>query len=389
VSSYYNPEQNKGREGAAHRSSRPNPQLRPLPAQSSAEDEDYEEETAAAEEWEEGYNSAPAAPAASSPPKSSPPSAQTRPATTPLRFPASPTYSGNAAAGTAPGADGLDNKRPLTLEQALALVQEQESDWVYKAGTRLKRLAGGSLGFSIKAANWLFSEGQLPDSREVEYMSNLKKNMYRFGGTLIAAWSAFLTQAVAPKIFPFLEVAGQTTDNIFEKGLTISLKALLASIVFTFILSALETMFFDHHKTRAKKLLVGSAFGLDWVINTLGWVFLFNHLTRFEWLAFAPLLRGGPVEWGSLVCQFLGAATAILPEMMWDKARRAARLPSPAFWGNPYGPGQNSLAGMNTTTNPSGERGVWVKDELGQLSFMSLHQLKLAAKARAKNVKGK
>ena len=81
-------------------------------------------------------------------------------------------------------------------------------------------------------------------------IATLKKMMYLFGGGLIFGWSAFITQAVMPHIFPFLEIAGRSGDDFFKNELTIALKAIVASLIFGFMLSVIETMLYDPHKSR-------------------------------------------------------------------------------------------------------------------------------------------
>ncbi len=266
---------------------------------------------------------------------------------------------------------GADGQQGISLEEALALIgqEEQEKEWGNQFKQKAAGLITGGWSLSGRALSWLFDEGANPPVAEIEYMSGLKKAMYRFGGGVIAAWSAFLTQAVTPDIFPFLDIASKSGENLFAHGLTFNVKAILASSVFTFIFFVTETMFFDKRKTRAKRLLIALAFLVDWVINTIGWAALFNHTSHLEWNALWPLLRGQAIQWGSLLCQVAAVFTAVLPELMWDKARRAARKLAP-----------QKLSGDNNSS--SSNRGVWVRDENGNLRWLSEKQLRAVAKMR-------
>jgi hypothetical protein len=215
--------------------------------------------------------------------------------------------------------------------------------------------AGGS-----GAANGIEAQG--------EYMSPLKKGMYLFGGGVIFAWSAFITQAVMPHIFPFLEIAGKSGDDFFKNGLTIALKAIVASLIFGFMLSVIETMLYDPNKSKPKKLLIMAAFVVDIAINTIGWAELFGHSRRLEWNPLAPLFRGENIEWGSFFCEFSAILNAALPEIMWEKARRARKRAK-----------EKQGAESSRGEGQGQERGVMLRNAQGELQWVSEEQLRAMA----------
>lgn len=171
-----------------------------------------------------------------------------------------------------------------------------------------------------------------------------------------------------PHIFPFLELATRSGDDFFKNGLTIALKAIIASLIFGFMLSVIETMLYDPNKSRPKKLLIMAAFVVDIAINTLGWAELLGHSRRLEWNPLAPLFRGEQIEWGSFFCEFAAILNAALPEIMWEKARRAARRRAEL---------KNATA--SRTVGQGQERGVMLRNARGELQWVSEEQLKAMA----------
>jgi hypothetical protein len=217
-----------------------------------------------------------------------------------------------------------------------------------------------------------------------EYMSRPKYWMYVFGGAMVFGWSAFTTQTVMPHIFPFLDAAAQTVEkekqDLFKNGLTIMLRALVASAIFGATLSFIETMIFDGNKSKAKKTIILLAFLVDWVINTIGWADMFGHNKYFEWNPLAPIFRdkNGYMEWGSFICEFAAIMTAALPEIMWEKARRAKR------WAKAHRQGQQRGGESGPQQGQGSGRGVMIRDKQGQLRWVSEEQLKKLAKAQQK-----
>jgi hypothetical protein len=204
-----------------------------------------------------------------------------------------------------------------------------------------------------------------------EYMSIAKKNMYRLGGALLWAWSAFLTQAITSRVFPEANEITKEGETFFRSGwfgfLNISLKAFITSLIFTLMLSFIETLLFDANKGGFKKLIIAMAFMLDLGINTLGWIELWNHGKYFQWNPFWTLLdaKNPRFEWGSLFCLLAAVLTATLPEMLWHKAR-------------------NGVTSRKQYAKSQGqERGAWLRNAQGQKYWADEAELRrLAANQR-------
>ena len=256
------------------------------------------------------------------------------------------------------------------LDEVLAQLEQRRTNWLGSPPVELTENIGAWLkwggGMFTRPVTWLFDEAGQVSEAESEYMSLAKKMLYKFGGAMVWAWSAFLTQAITSRIFP--DTVLKPGDNFFQNGLTVSIKAFVASVIFTFMISAIETMLFDKQKSRPKKVLILATFVVDIIINAIGWADLFGHTRFFEWNPLAPLLRGKPVEWGSFFCFFAALLTAALPELMWEKARRAKK--------------RNGLAAANKQ-----ERGMWVQTNKG-LKWLSETQIKQLQKMNKKAQQG-
>ena len=164
-----------------------------------------------------------------------------------------------------------------------------------------------------------------------------------------------------------LEITSRSGDGFFKHGLTIALKAIIASLILGFMLSVIEIMLYDPNKSRPKKLLILAAFVMDIAINILGWAELLGHSRRLEWNPLAPLFRGDNIEWGSFFCEFAAVLNAALPEIMWEKARRAARRRAEGR--------QNA-----SPQSPQGqERGIMLRNAQGELQWVSEEQLRAMA----------
>ena len=256
------------------------------------------------------------------------------------------------------------------LDELLAQLEQHRTNWLGSPPVELTENLGAWLKWGgsmlTKPVTWLFDEAGQVAEAESEYMSLAKKMMYRFGGAMVWAWSAFLTQAITSRVFPGTLI--KPGDNFFQNGLALSIKAFLASLIFTFMISAIETMLFDKQKSRPKKVLILSTFVVDIIINAIGWADLLGHTGLFEWNPLAPLLRGKPIEWGSFFCFFAALLTASLPELMWEKARRARK------------PGHNPNANKQ-------ERGMWVQTNKG-LKWLNESQIKQLQKMNKKTQQG-
>ncbi|MEI6046620.1 MAG: hypothetical protein WCS37_19890 [Chloroflexota bacterium] len=207
-----------------------------------------------------------------------------------------------------------------------------------------------------------------------EYMSLAKKMMYRLGGALIWGWSAFLTQAITRRVFPDMNAVTKEGESFFQAGwlgfLNISLKAFVTSLIFTLMLSFIETLLFDKNKGPFKKLVIALAFLLDLGINTAGWIELFNHAKYFQWNPLWTLLdaKNPRIEYGSLFCVFAALLTATLPEMLWHKARNGVI---------------SHKQYAKVTGRQNQERGAWLRNAQGQKYWVDEAELrKLAAGQR-------
>jgi hypothetical protein len=224
------------------------------------------------------------------------------------------------------------------------------------------RFVGGKTVFGpISRFMDLFDNGD--QRQQPEYMSWSKKQLYRLGGAFFLAWSAFLTQAVTNLIFVDANQLSHSTETFFQQGwfglFNVTARTFLTALVFTSMLSYFETMLFDEHKSPLKKWLIVLAFVTDIVINTVGWITLWNHNRHFEWNpAMSLFYSNNPhFEWGSLACEIFALFNAVLPEMCWFKARNAVTS-------------KKKLAMMQqhsqASTTRMQERGMYLKNRQGQ-----------------------
>jgi hypothetical protein len=119
-------------------------------------------------------------------------------------------------------------------------------------------------------------------------------------------------------------------------------------------------MLFDKTKSRGKKLIITAAFVVDLVINAIGWADFWGHSRRFEWNPLITLFRGQGPEWGSLLCLFAAVLNAVMPEMMWEKARRARRAATIY---------KRQLKSAKTQAGQNQERGMWLNTPGGMKWF--------------------
>jgi len=185
--------------------------------------------------------------------------------------------------------------------------------------------AGKLAGLVVNPVNRLMDFSA--NDSDGEYMSFTARMTYRLVGLVVLVWDALLTQAVTSHIFPEVDKAVGTVGSadFFKNGITIGLKAFIASLIFTGILSICQNMLFDKNKSTFKKLLIVGAFTVNVVFDCIGYADFWDHSARFEWI----MLRQGQIEWGSVVIYIASILTAPLPELAWHKARHARKMTSP------------------------------------------------------------
>jgi hypothetical protein len=142
-------------------------------------------------------------------------------------------------------------------------------------------------------------------------------------------------------------------------------------------------MLFDPNKSRAKKIVIVVAFGVDIVINTIGWANFLGHSKKLEWNPLIPFLRHQEVEWGSFVCEFAAVLNACLPEWMWEKAKRGARARK--LDKLRYGGGKHSITSAGKKDLSHHQNGVWLRTTSGANKFFTEAELRELAKKRAKS----
>lgn len=262
-----------------------------------------------------------------------------------------------------------------------------------------RRWIGATASLAVRPFNWFLDDAVISATEageQAEPMSFLKINLYRFGGLVIFLFSAYLTQVITANLFPdptqldkaatsLTTTATGQRDGFFASGLfTISARAVIASLVFTLMLSIIETMLFDTNKSRAKKIVIVVAFGVDIVINTIGWANFLGHSKKLEWNPLIPLLlRHQEVEWGSFVCEFAAVLNACLPEWMWEKAKRGARARK--LDKLRYGASsKHSLTSAGKDLSHQ-QNGVWLRTASGANKFFTEAELRELAKKRAKS----
>jgi hypothetical protein len=224
--------------------------------------------------------------------------------------------------------------------------------------------------------NWFLDAGTSPDVpvEDTEYVGWVKTNLYRLTGGLAFLFSAYISQAVTAHVFPDAGKASVLTERggFFSAGwFNIESQSIVASLVFVSLLSVVETMLFDKRKGRGKKLIISVAFVVDVVINAIGWADFWGHSRRFEWFPLITLLRGQGPEWGSLLCLFAAILNAVMPEMMWEKARRARRAATIY---------KRQLKATKNQQGGGKERGMWLNTTNGMKWFTESELRGLQAK---------
>lgn len=282
------------------------------------------------------------------------------------------------------GADAKGDAPPVEVDYA-ALLEEMG------AGRKRRFIApppeetfsnlGAWLGWGGRALarpfNWFLEDAADIPEDQYEYMSPLKVWMYRLGAALIFGWGIIITQSVTARLFPEVDRATSKViaEGFFAGGFNITLKTFIAAAIFAGMLAAVETMLFDKNKSRAKLTIIILAFSVDFVINAIGWSDFMQHGAHFEWLPFVPAFSGKQLEWGSFILELAALLNACLPELMWEKARRARKR-------------AKTLA-RAAGNSPQGQvRGVWVRTPDGKARFITEEQARRLAAAGQRRAKG-
>jgi hypothetical protein len=252
--------------------------------------------------------------------------------------------------------------------------------------SRTKAWVGWAGDLIAAPFNWFLDAGNSPDVpvEDTEYAGWLKTNLYRLTGALAFLFSAYISQAVTAHVFPDAGKASALTSTersgFFSSGwFNLEGRSIIASLVFVSLLSVVETMLFDKTKSRGKKLIISVAFVVDVVINAIGWADFWGHSHRFEWFPLITLFRGQGPEWGSLLCLFAAVLNAVMPEMMWEKARRARRAASLY---------KRQLKATRTQSGQNQQRGMWLNTP-GGMKWFSESELRQLQAQRTKGRGGR